>query len=242
VLPRVFAEHPADLDRWFFDYFAEQKDEQGRRRYAQALLNDLSLAGFDPDGRIVVDAGSGFGVQLLCFAALGARRAIGIEAFRPMARTATLLARRYAPELPAEVVRGSVSAMPLAAGSVDFIYCNEALSHFIDPPGFYREASRALRSGGRLMICDGNNAANRRIVARVHAIWKAFEEGPPSDNVHGHRVDRTYRDRRRRMLAAAFADVEAPVLERLSWGTFGLSGAAIESKAREMLAEGRLPE
>lgn len=196
----------------------------------------------DVRGRVVVDAGSGFGVQLLCFAALGAAPAIGIEAFGPMAATSARLAARYAPSFPATVLRGSVSEMPLPDGRADFVYCNEALSHFIDPPGFLCECSRVLRRGGRLMICDGNNAANLRTVARVHAIWKAFEEGPPSADVFGHRVDRTYRERRRRMLARSLAGVEEPVLERLAWGTFGLSGAAIVAKARELLESGRLPD
>jgi ubiquinone/menaquinone biosynthesis C-methylase UbiE len=242
IIPRVFSERPADFDPWFFDYFAEQSEPEGRARYARALLADLDLAGVDPCGRTVVDAGSGFGLQLIGLASLGASPAIGLEAFAPMAATATRLASRYAPRLPVVIVRGSVSRMPIGRASADLVYCNEALSHFIDPPGFLAECARVLKPGGRLMVCDGNNAANRRTVSRVHAIWKAFEEGPVAANVFGHRVDRTYRERRRQIISQALSGQEAVVLDRLAWGTFGLSGGAVLERAREMLETGRLPE
>jgi SAM-dependent methyltransferase len=241
ILPAL-NEQPPDFDPWFFDYYAQQREPVGRKRFACALAANLALAGVNLHGRIVVDAGSGFGVQLLCFGHLGAKEAIGLEMFGPMVETATRLVSRYAPLLPAHFLQASVSAIPLREESVDFVFCNEALSHFIDPAAFLRETVRILRPGGRLLICDGNNAANSAIVRRTHRIWRAFEEGPPTENMFGHFIKYSYRGRRREKIAARWPGLDESVLERLSWGTFGLHGSAIIKHVEEMLASGLLPE
>jgi SAM-dependent methyltransferase len=241
-LPPLFADRPANVDPWFFDYFAELATPEARLRYARALALDLQLARFDPRGRVVLDAGSGFGITLLGFAALGPRAAVGLEAFRPMAETSEHLRRRLAAQLPALIVRGSVAAFPFPARSVDFIYCNEALSHFLDRGAFYAEAARTLKPGGKLMICDGNNARNAATVERVHDIWRRFEAGPPSDDLHGHRIEVPYAERRREMIARAFPEATPDELQRLAWATFGRHGAAIVTEARAARNSGRLPD
>lgn len=241
LIPPVFAERPAGIQSWFFDYFRELEAAEGRKRYARALAADLRLAEFQPAGRVVVDAGSGFGVTLLGLGSLGAARAIGLEAFRPMAVSSRRLAARSALEGDVLIVRASVDQVPLPDRSVDFIYCNEAISHFLHPGGFLRESARILKPGGKLMICDGNNAANPRTVSRVREIWRRFEEGPPGDDIHGHRVEVPYRERRRAMIAATFPGLEEERLDRLAWGTFGLHGTAILDRAREMIEAGRFP-
>ncbi|MDZ4806226.1 MAG: methyltransferase domain-containing protein [Candidatus Eisenbacteria bacterium] len=241
-LPPLFRERPAEIDPWFYDYFGELVEPAARQRYARAVAADLELAGVDPSGRVVLDAGSGFGITLLCLAALAPRLAAGLEAFRPMALTSVRLCARLGPGLPAAVVRGSVAAFPFARGSVDFIYCNEALSHFLDRNAFYDECARVLKPGGKLMICDGNNALNPGTVARVRQIWKRFEEGPPIDDLFGHRIERPYRDRRREMIDVALPELGETVLDRLAWGTFGRHGADILIEARRILASGQLPE
>jgi SAM-dependent methyltransferase len=241
-LPPLFAERPADIDPWFFDYFAELADPAARLRYARALALDLQLARIDPRGRVLLDAGSGFGITLLGFAALGPRAALGLEAFRPMAESSRRLCLRLAPELPALVVRGSVAAFPFADRSIDFIYCNEALSHFLDRDAFYAESARTLKPGGKLLICDGNNARNAGTVARVHDIWRRFEAGPPADDLHGHRIEVPYAERRREMIARALPDAAPGELDRLAWSTFGRHGAAIVEEAKAARASGRLPD
>ena len=241
-IPRVFAERPDDVAPWFYEYFGDlTATDAERKRYARALALDLELARFDPRGRVVVDAGSGFGVTLASLAALGAR-AVGLEAFRPMALSAGALARRYFPELPVSTLRADVRAIPLANASVDFVYCNEALSHFLEPHRFVAEAGRVIRRGGKLMVCDGNNGANPRTAADVREVWRAFEEGPGHRTLHGHRIEVPYRQRRAERIAEALPDLGSAVVQRLATGTFGLHGEAVVEAARTELANpGTLP-
>jgi len=239
-VPRVFADRPAGVAPWFYTYYDELQHPAARLRHARTLALDLKLAGVNPGGGVAVDAGSGFGVTLLCLAELGAE-AVGIEAFAPMAASAQVLAARYAPGLSARTLRADVRATPLASDSVDFIYCNEAISHFLEPERFLAEAARVLRPGGKLMICDGNNGANPRTVTGVHEVWRAFEQGPGNRTLHGHRIEVPYRDRRRTMIAAALPGLDDPTLDRLAAGTFGRHGRGVLDAAREALTSGHLP-
>ncbi|NNF06921.1 MAG: class I SAM-dependent methyltransferase, partial [Candidatus Eisenbacteria bacterium] len=202
---------------------------------------DLKLAQFHPAGKVVMDAGSGFGVTLLCLAALKPRLALGTEVFSPMATSAQVLADRFASQLPVQTVRGSVHEFPFTPGSVDFIYCNEAISHFLDPDRFLVDSARILAPGGKLMICDGNNGANPATVAEVHEVWKAFEQGPAPQVLHGHKIETPYESRRIEMLGSWFPEETAETKEKLAWGTFGLHGDQIREKATAMLREGSLP-
>lgn len=240
-VPAVFAEKPAWVDPWFYDYFSELPAPSGTRRYARALAQDLKLAGFHPRGHTVLDAGSGFGVTLACLAHLGAEKAWGIEAFAPMAASSRKLLEHVAPDLPVEIVEGSVHAMPFPDSSVDFIYCYEAISHFLNPSHFLKEAHRVLHPGGLLLISDGNNGANRATVREVHEVWRAFEQGPGNRELHGHRIGTPYEDVRVDMLRAAGLSQDETELRRLAWGTFGRHGDDVLSYARELQQRGSAP-
>jgi SAM-dependent methyltransferase len=55
-----------------------------------------------------------------------------------------------------ERVLGSMAAIPLASGSLDYVYCCEVLHHN-DPPGLrhtFQEIFRVLRPGGRLLMVN----------------------------------------------------------------------------------------
>ena len=242
AIPPVFARRPDTVVPWFYDYFAELAEAPGRRRYARMLAGDLELAGVDLRGKVAVDAGSGFGVTLFCFAALQPRLALGLEAFAPMARSSEVLRGLCGPELPATLVRGSVHEFPLAPGSADFIYCNEALSHFLDPSSFLAECARTLRPGGVLFISDGNNGANPRTAAEVKEVWRRFERGPAAEDFHGHRIEVPYEEKRLGMIQDALPGLAEETARRLAWGTFGLHGSAVIERARSLLAQGTFPD
>lgn len=53
-------------------------------------------------------------------------------------------------------VLGSMTALPVASGSMDAVYATESLEHAVDIEGAVAEMCRVLKPGGRLVIIDKN--------------------------------------------------------------------------------------
>jgi SAM-dependent methyltransferase len=89
----------------------------------------------------VLDAGCGDGA-LAAAAASSPLRVIGLDAAAPM----VVAARAHGP-----VVRGDVTALPVADGSVDAVVTVNVLYHLDQPTTALREARRVLKPGGLLV-------------------------------------------------------------------------------------------
>lgn len=57
------------------------------------------------------------------------------------------------------LVRGRAGRPPFAGGSLDLVYCVNAIHHFDDPRGFVHEGARLLRPGGRLAVVGNDPRA-----------------------------------------------------------------------------------
>ena len=107
------------------------------------------------DGEIVLDLGSGGGIDVL----LSAKRvgptghAYGLDMTEEMLE----LARRNASEAGASNVtflRGQIEQIPLPDSSVDVIISNCVINLSTDKPAVFAEMYRVLRDGGRIGISD----------------------------------------------------------------------------------------
>jgi ubiquinone/menaquinone biosynthesis C-methylase UbiE len=114
------------------------------RRYQQNDFSGVenavtSFAGSNPGARVVeVGCGTGRWLRLL--------RAKGIKA-TGMDASSGMLSRAQSP-----VVQAVAEQLPYASGSIDRVFCVNALHHFSDKVAFVGEARRVLRPGGQLMI------------------------------------------------------------------------------------------
>jgi SAM-dependent methyltransferase len=104
------------------------------------LLDDLPVG-------IALDAGCGTGRHAAYLRGRG-HRVIGVDASPEM------LARARAKLVGVDFHLGEITALPLAAASVDLVVCALALMHLADLGAAIGELARVVRPGGRVVVSD----------------------------------------------------------------------------------------
>jgi ArsR family transcriptional regulator len=123
---------------------------------ASAMAAQLTEAVLDEFGPVgvgeLLDIGTGSG-QLLQAIARRARRAVGIDISAPALQVAR--ARLHGAGLShCEFRRGDMYELPYADASFDAITMDRVLAAALRPAAAIREAARALRPGGRLIVVE----------------------------------------------------------------------------------------
>ena len=73
-------------------------------------------------------------------------------------------------------VAGSMTALPLASGSVDAAYATESLEHAVGIPAAVAELARIVRPGGRIVIIDKHAEAWGRLETPAWEKWFGRKE------------------------------------------------------------------
>jgi ubiquinone/menaquinone biosynthesis C-methylase UbiE len=177
------------------DYFLSERCEGYRvfaacRGVSRVKARQVALLAPGP-GLRVLDAGCGRGEVLLACGRAGAQVA-GID----YAEAAVQIARETLGGVPeAEVVRGSVDALPWPDAAFDRVLCADVIEH-LDPDEGRRalaEFRRVLRPGGRLLVHTSPNRLFRELTwPLARPVLRAVGLRP-----HAERLDAWLEDARR---------------------------------------------
>ncbi|HRJ58877.1 MAG TPA: class I SAM-dependent methyltransferase [Anaerolineales bacterium] len=86
--------------------------------------------------------------------------AFGLTLSPVQARLASESARQLGLQDQIHVAEGDFTSVPLPGGSRDAVYSVEAACHAVEPEKYFKEASRLLRKGGKLILVDDFKAAH----------------------------------------------------------------------------------
>ena len=131
-----------------------------------------ALAAFLDPSWAVADLGCGTG-QVSAALAPFVRRVAAVDRSGEMLQTAKRRLREFA---NVEVRRGELEAVPLADGEFDAAVLMLVLHHVADPGAALREASRILKPGGRLVVCDMLPHDHEEYRHQMGHVWLGFEE------------------------------------------------------------------
>jgi len=84
--------------------------------------------------------------------------ALGLTLSPVQARLAQESAQQLGLQKHIRFAEGDFTSVPLPSGSLDAVYSVEAVCHAVDPEKYFKEASRLLRKGGKLILVDDYQA------------------------------------------------------------------------------------
>jgi cyclopropane fatty-acyl-phospholipid synthase-like methyltransferase len=131
--------------------------DRNHRTHDQALLNTNQIMAAQAQvtpGQQVLDAGCGNGGSSLWLAARKSARVTGITPVATQVATAKNQASERKLAHLCHFIEGDYCKVPLEDNSIDVIWACESLCHAEDKAAFYREASRLLKPGGRIVIAE----------------------------------------------------------------------------------------
>jgi SAM-dependent methyltransferase len=211
-------------------------------RYLRAIRNSLQIEGRSLGELRVLEVGSGFGLTCMTLALLGARSVDCIDTNEQMIATMRSYLDDLPWALPVTPRVGLAYELPYPDNHFDLVITVEAMSHFLHPERCLAEAHRVLKPGGRYVIADDNNALNPAAVKETREVWDRFENGPPTHDIHGHRVREPYVDRRRRLLLDALPQLRPEDAEQIARRTAYMVKDELVAAGRRFLHDGTWPD
>jgi len=207
------------FDPWFKSYCGKLKNKTNCDGILFKADYLLKCAKINTANKKLLDAGSGFGPLSLAFYILGIPKIHAIDIYQPMVETFKKIIDFLDLKNNVFTVVCDVAKTSYKDNFFDIIVSNESISHYLDVPGFIQESHRILKKGGILIISDYNNGANPKVRRRNYEIWNAFENGPPTDNIHGHQVEKPYIDIRKEIVEQHFPHLNKGEIEMIAKGT-----------------------
>jgi ubiquinone/menaquinone biosynthesis C-methylase UbiE len=224
-------------------YYGPLEEAERTLEYVRGVVDLLELTTRSIEGMVVLDAGCGYGMMSILLAILGAQEVHGIDIMEDRLGTfkeCLTNIREGGTDLPVFPTLGNTMQSKYEDRKFDLIVSVEAISHYRDPDMFFEESARILKPGGVLLISDGNNGANPRIISECKRLWRRFEKGPPGKVGH-HIIERAYEDIRKDMIGDAYPEWREEDVAAVAEGTSGMTKDEILEACRLKEEGGTVP-
>jgi 2-polyprenyl-3-methyl-5-hydroxy-6-metoxy-1,4-benzoquinol methylase len=204
-------------------------------RYFDLKIGDIRYVKNTIENSVVVDAGCGAGMFSVLLSLLGAKKVYAVDCIADCVRmTRSLVSIAHIDNI--EVIHSDIGTLDLPAGSIDSIFCIEAISHYKDYKSFLTMASIVLKKGGLLFIRDGNNAASPFVRKKNYKIWAMFENYPKATTIFGIEKDeRCFSRIRKEIIELEFPTLSQTQAESFARYTFGYSREKIVTAVRQFI-------
>lgn len=165
----------ADRRRRSAEFFAATADrwDHLRRDLFGARAESLPLLGLLDPRWTVGDLGTGTGGLAAALAPFVAR-VVGVDRSEPMLRAAE---RRLEGHTNVELRHGDLEDLPIRDGELDVAVLSLVLHYVVDPAAALREAWRALRPAGRVLVVEmREHARGPEYAEEMGHVWPGFEQ------------------------------------------------------------------
>ena len=155
-------------------------EEQRRLAELNSLINQATLDALRPEkGERALDVGSGLGQLTRAIARATGQRVLGIERSPEQIEKASAFARADGEESLVEFRAGDALHMPLGSsewGTFDLAHTRFLLEHVPQPQLVVNAMARAVKSGGRVVLCDDDHEALKLWPepAGFYDVWRAY--------------------------------------------------------------------
>ncbi len=226
---------------FFYYYCRHILDRQVFEKYILNVRYLFELANRPIQGSRILDCGCGFGIDSMILAAHGAAEVRGIDVNPEWIASIHRYLKELDWNLPIHTKVGDAAKLEFPDNTFDVLLSVEAISHYRDVDSFLKEAHRVLKKDGVLIISDGNNGANPSVRSKTYQIWDRFENGPPAASFHGHKIEKSYRQMRKEIIARNFPNLGDSVVDELAANTFGMGDKEVVAACEKYVKEGLKP-
>jgi len=142
-------------------WMQEVKTLEDALNTSNALIK-AEIESIAPTNARIADLGCGVGASLFYIhpRLYEPAPALGLTLSPVQARLAQESAKQLGLQKYIRFAEGDFTSVPLPSESLDAVYSVEAVCHAVDPEKYFKEASRLLRKGGKLILVDDYQAAH----------------------------------------------------------------------------------
>jgi len=216
----------------FNSFFVDKTKFQRYLEAVKGLFTKIS-----GEGKVILDAGCGFGLVSIIFSCLGAKEVIAIDFSEKEISGFTRILAKLPPINNLKIYRMDATKTEFRDNYFDIIFSSDIISHVYDLEKFILEAKRILKGKGIFYIYESNSvfSISRRLFLKRY--WRMVEYGPVNPQIG---LEKPFNQLRRDIITESFPGLESGTVDFLIKSTQGMIKEQIVNSVRQFLNEGKI--